>query len=156
MELITEFEFELPKGYVDENGEKRRPYIIHRTSIGCYERTIALLIEKYAGAFPLWIAPTQVKVISLTDRNAESAKQIADKLYSYGLRTELDDRSETVGYKIRSAQLEKVPYMIVIGDKEAESGVVSVRRRGEGVIGEMSLDDFIARLQKEIAEKRLD
>ena len=142
--------------YVDENGEKRRPYIIHRTSIGCYERTIALLIEKYAGAFPLWIAPTQVKVISLTDRNAVSAKQIADKLYSYGLRTELDDRSETVGYKIRSAQLEKVPYMIVIGDKEAESGVVSVRRRGEGVIGEMSLEDFIARLQKEIAEKRLD
>lgn len=142
--------------YVDENGEKRRPYIIHRTSIGCYERTIALLIEKYAGAFPLWIAPTQVKVISLTDRNAASAKAISNKLYSYGIRTELDDRSETVGYKIRSAQLEKVPYMIVIGDKEAESGVVSVRRRGEGVIGEMSLDDFIARLQKEIAEKRLD
>ena len=142
--------------YVDENGEKRRPYIIHRTSIGCYERTIALLIEKYAGAFPLWIAPTQVKVISLTDRNAASAKAISDKLYSYGIRTELDDRSETVGYKIRSAQLEKVPYMIVIGDKEAESGVVSVRRRGEGVIGEMSLDDFIARLQKEIAEKHLD
>ena len=142
--------------YVDENGEKRRPYIIHRTSIGCYERTIALLIEKYAGAFPLWIAPTQVKVISLTDRNAASAKAISDKLYSYGIRTELDDRSETIGYKIRSAQLEKVPYMIVIGDKEAESGVVSVRRRGEGVIGEMSLDDFIARLQKEIAEKRLD
>ena len=142
--------------YVDENGEKRRPYIIHRTSIGCYERTIALLIEKYAGAFPLWIAPTQVKVISLTDRNVESAKAIADKLYNYGIRTELDDRSETVGYKIRSAQLEKVPYMIVIGDKEAESGVVSVRRRGEGVIGEMSLDDFIARLRKEIAEKRLD
>ena len=142
--------------YVDENGEKRRPYIIHRTSIGCYERTIALLIEKYAGAFPLWIAPTQVKVISLTDRNAASAKAISDKLYSYGIRAELDDRSETVGYKIRSAQLEKVPYMIVIGDKEAESGVVSVRRRGEGVIGEMSLDDFIARLQKEIAEKRLD
>ena len=142
--------------YVDENGEKRRPYISHRTSIGCYERTIALLIEKYAGAFPLWIAPTQVKVISLTDRNAASAKAISDKLYSYGIRTELDDRSETVGYKIRSAQLEKVPYMIVIGDKEAESGVVSVRRRGEGVIGEMSLDDFIARRQKEIAEKRLD
>ena len=142
--------------YVDENGEKRRPYIIHRTSIGCYERTIALLIEKYAGAFPLWIAPTQVKVISLTDRNVESAKAISDKLYDYGIRTELDDRSETVGYKIRSAQLEKVPYMIVIGDKEAETGVVSVRRRGEGVIGEMSLDDFIARLRKEIAEKRLD
>ena len=142
--------------YVDENGDKRRPYIIHRTSIGCYERTIALLIEKYAGAFPLWIAPTQVKVISLTDRNVESAKAISDKLYDYGIRTELDDRSETVGYKIRSAQLEKVPYMIVIGDKEAETGVVSVRRRGEGVIGEMSLDDFIARLRKEIAEKRLD
>ena len=142
--------------YVDENGEKRRPYIIHRTSIGCYERTIALLIEKYAGAFPLWIAPTQVKVISLTDRNVESAKAISDKLYSYGIRTELDTRSETVGYKIRSAQLEKVPYLIVIGDKEAETGVVSVRRRGEGVIGEMSLDDFSARLQKEIAEKRLD
>ena len=142
--------------YVDENGEKRRPYIIHRTSIGCYERTIALLIEKFAGAFPLWIAPTQVKVISLTDRNAASAKAISDKLYGYGIRTEVDDRSETVGYKIRSAQLEKVPYMIVIGDKEAETGVLSVRRRGEGVIGEMRLDDFIARLLKEIAEKRLD
>lgn len=142
--------------YVDEKGEKCRPFIIHRTSIGCYERTMALLIEKFAGAFPLWIAPTQVKVISLTDRNEESAKQFAKELNKYGIRTEVDARSETVGYKIRNAQLEKVPYMIVIGDKEAETGVLSVRRRGEGVIGEMSLRDFIDRLLDEIDKKRLD
>lgn len=142
--------------YVDENGEKRRPYIIHRTSIGCYERTIALLIEKYAGAFPVWIAPVQVKVISLTDRNEENAKDIARQLSKYGIRTEVDARSETVGYKIRSAQLEKVPYMIVIGDKEAQTGVVSVRRRGEGVIGEMPLRDFIDRVLDEIESKKTD
>lgn len=142
--------------YVDEKGEKCRPFIIHRTSIGCYERTMALLIEKFAGAFPLWIAPTQVKVISLTDRNEESANKFAKELNKYGIRTEVDARSETVGYKIRNAQLEKVPYMIVIGDKEAETGVLSVRRRGEGVIGEMSLRDFIDRLLDEIDKKRLD
>ncbi len=142
--------------YVDENGEKRRPYIIHRTSIGCFERTIALLIEKYAGAFPLWIAPTQVKVISLTDRNVEKAQEIARELSASGIRCETDTRSETIGYKIRSAQLEKVPYMLVVGDKEIEKGVVSVRRRGEGVIGEMPLSQFRDRVLKEVAELRLD
>ena len=142
--------------YIDENGEKRRPYIIHRSSIGCYERTIALLIEKYAGAFPVWIAPTQVKILSLTDRTVEKAEEIARQLEAFGIRCETDTRSETVGYKIRSAQLEKVPYMLVVGDKEAEKGVVSVRRRGEGVLGEMTLADFRDRVLKEVADRRLD
>ncbi len=142
--------------YIDENGEKRRPYIIHRSSIGCYERTIALLIEKYAGAFPVWIAPTQVKILSLTDRTVEKAEEIARQLEAFGIRSETDTRSETVGYKIRSAQLEKVPYMLVVGDKEAEKGVVSVRRRGEGVLGEMTLADFRDRVLKEVADRRLD
>ena len=142
--------------YIDENGEKQRPYIIHRTSIGCYERTIALLIEKYAGAFPLWVAPTQVKVLCLTDRTKELSENIANQLRAMGIRTEVDARSETVGYKIRAAQMEKIPYMLIIGDKEAEEGVVAVRRRGEGDLGKMKLEDFAARVLKEVADKRLD
>ena len=142
--------------YVDENGEKRRPYIIHRTSIGCFERTIALLIEKYAGAFPMWIAPTQVKILSVTERNEEYAKSISDALSRRGIRCEVDSRNETIGYKIRSAQLEKVPYMLVVGDKEAQEGKVSVRRRGEGVIGEMTVDEFAQRAVEEIETRKLD
>ena len=142
--------------YIDENGEKQRPYIIHRTSIGCYERTIALLIEKFAGAFPLWVAPTQVKVLCLTDRTKELSENIANQLRAMGIRTEVDARSETVGYKIRAAQMEKIPYMLIIGDKEAEEGVVAVRRRGEGDLGKMKLEEFTARVLKEVADKRLD
>lgn len=142
--------------YIDENGDKRRPYIIHRSSIGCYERTLALLIEKYAGAFPVWLSPTQVKVASLTDRNAPKARETARLLGEHGIRAEADCRNETLGYKIRSWQMEKVPYMVIIGDKEEEEGVVAVRRRGEGDKGKMSVSDFIATVRADVDSKRLD
>ena len=136
--------------YVAEDGSKKRPMIIHRSSIGSYERTLAMLVEKYAGAFPLWIAPVQVKVMSLTDRTAEKAKELADSLKKCGVRAEADVRNEKIGFKIREAQLEKVPYMLVIGDKEAESGTVSVRARKAGDLGQMTYDDFLARVKHEI------
>jgi threonyl-tRNA synthetase len=136
--------------YVDENGEKVRPYIIHRTSLGCYERTMALLIEKYAGAFPLWMSPEQVRILSLTDRTADAAKAVRDALRNRGFRAEADIRSEKIGFKIREAQLEKVPYTVIIGDKEAESGMISVRRRFEGDIGTMTEQEFADMLTEEI------
>ena len=139
--------------YVDKDGTKKNPYIIHRTSIGCYERTLALLIEKYAGAFPTWLAPVQVKLLPISDNQHEYAKSVFRKLTEAGLRCELDDRNEKIGYKIREAQLEKVPYMLVIGEKEAESGAVSVRSRKEGDMGAKSLDDFLSSILKEVADK---
>lgn len=139
--------------YTDSNGEKKRPYIIHRSSIGCYERTMAMLLEKYAGALPLWLSPTQVKVLSLTDRTAPNADACVKKLGTMGLRAEADNRSEKIGYKIREAQLDKVPYMVIIGDKDVEAGVVSVRSRTEGDIGQMTLDSLIAKLIVENATK---
>lgn len=139
--------------YVDENGEKQYPFVIHRSSIGCYERTLALLIEKYAGAFPLWICPVQVKVLSLTDRTADYAKEIAEKLRQAGLRAETDLRNEKIGYKIREAQLDKVPYMFIVGDKEKEDGTVSVRSRKDGDLGACALDEITAKLVKEDKEK---
>ncbi len=141
--------------YIDENGEKKRPYIIHRTSIGCYERTLALVLEKFAGALPLWLAPTQVKVLSLTDRTASNAKAYADKLTAAGIRVEVDNRSETIGYKIRAARMEKVPYIVVIGDKEAESGNVSVRRRGEESSNIMSEEQFETQVLQEVKELKI-
>lgn len=142
--------------FIDENGEKKRPYIIHRSSIGCYERTIALLIEKYAGAFPTWIAPEQVRVLSLTDRTAEDAKQLRLKLLAEGIRAEADVRSEKIGYKIREAQLDKIPYMIILGDKEKEAGLIAVRGRKAGDLGAMPYDAFLERIKKEIDEKVID
>lgn len=139
--------------YIDENGEKARPLIIHRSSIGCYERTLAMLIEKYNGAFPLWMAPEQVRVLSLTDRTADNAKAVARELTSAGLRANADVRSEKLGKKIREAQLEKVPYVLVIGDKEAEQGVVAVRQRTEGDIGTMQVSAFITLAKEEVANK---
>lgn len=141
--------------YIDVNGEKRRPYILHRTSIGCYERTFALLIEKFAGAMPLWLAPTQVKVLSLTDRTADLAKQISSKLMDDGIRSEVDNRSETIGKKLREARLEKTPYMVVIGDKEAENGTLSVTSRLDGELGAMTYEEFLARLNSEIKNHRI-
>jgi len=141
--------------YIDENGDKKRPYIIHRTSIGCYERTLALVLEKFAGAMPLWLAPTQVKVLSLTDRTAENARDYAEKLNATGIRVEVDNRSETIGYKIRSARMEKVPYIVVIGDKEAESGNVSVKRRGEENSNIMSEDEFVLQVLREVKELKI-
>jgi len=139
--------------YVDVDGSRRTPYIIHRTSIGCYERTLALLLEKYAGALPCWLMPTQVVVMPITDRTAEVAKNIAKKLEEAGIRVEADLRNEKIGYKIREAQLEKIPYMLIIGDKEAETGVVSVRSRSAGDLGTMTFEEFLAKIKHEIETK---
>ncbi|MCI8412750.1 MAG: threonine--tRNA ligase [Clostridia bacterium] len=139
--------------YVDADGVKRTPYVIHRSSIGCYERTLAMLIEKYAGAFPLWFSPTQVRVLSLTQRNEEQANEIAARLTRAGIRAEADNRNEKIGYKIREAQMEKIPYMLVIGDKEAELDCVSVRSRSGGDLGQMKFADLLEKLLKEIDEK---
>jgi threonyl-tRNA synthetase len=142
--------------YVDKDGTKKNPYIIHRTSIGCYERTLALLIEKYAGAFPVWLAPVQVKMLAIADRHLDYIYDVKKKLEAAGIvRIEVDDRSEKIGYKIREAQLEKVPYMLVIGDKDIENNTVSVRSRKDGDIGAMSIDDFIARICEEVETKKL-
>lgn len=142
--------------YIDENGEKQYPFVIHRSSIGCYERTIAMLIEKYAGAFPFWICPVQVKVLSLTDRTAEKAKETVEKLKASGLRAEADVRNEKLGYKIREAQLDKIPYMLIIGDKEAEENAVSVRSRKSGDMGTMKLADVIEMLVEEDRSKKIN
>lgn len=142
--------------YVDENGERQHPYIIHRTSIGCYERTIALLLEKYAGALPFWLAPTQVKVLSITDRAAERANEIRDLLEENGIRTEVDNRNEKIGYKIREAQLEKVPYMLILGDKEVENGVVSVRHRKNGDLGQMDINELLKIMLADVKNKNLE
>lgn len=141
--------------YIDKDGTKKNPYIIHRTSIGCYERTLALLIEKYAGAFPAWLAPTQVKILPISENYIEYADVVYDKLKKSGFRIEMDDRSEKIGYKIREAQLEKVPYMLIVGEKEMNEKTVSVRSRKEGDKGAMSLDEFISMLAEEVETKRL-
>ncbi len=135
--------------YIDVDGENKTPFVIHRSSIGCYERTMAMLIEKYAGAFPLWIAPVQVKLLGVTDRSNDYMKLVAEKLEIAGLRAECDFRNEKIGKKIRDAQLEKVPYMLILGDKEVESGnIVSVRERnGEGY--SMTIDEFVQKLVME-------
>ncbi len=141
--------------YIDENGEKKYPFIIHRSSIGCYERTLAMLIEKYAGAFPFWISPVQVKVLSLTSRTADYANEVVEELKKYGIRAEADNRNETIGYKIREATLEKVPYQIVVGDKELADKTVSVSSRKEGKLGVMSLDEIIKRFVEEDRSKKI-
>ena len=139
--------------YTDRDGEKKLPYIIHRTSLGCYERTLAYLIETYAGAFPLWLAPEQVRILPIGDEHIAYAKQVKEKLADAGLRVELDDSSNTIGYKIRATQMEKVPYMLVIGAKEIETGTVAVRNRaGETVT--KTVDQFLADALLEVAEKR--
>ncbi len=137
--------------YTDADGEKKYPVVLHRTSIGCYERTLALLIEKYAGALPTWLAPTQVKILPITDRAHNRSSAIKAELEKYGVRVENDLRNEKIGFKIREAQMQKVPYMLVIGDKEVESGEVAVRSRKKGDLGVMSLDAFVKDLVSEIA-----
>ena len=142
--------------YTDADGQKKTPYIIHRTSLGCYERTLAYLIERYAGAFPLWLAPDQVVVLPVTDRAHEYAKGIEEQLKAAGLRAEGDYRSEKLGYKIREHQLKKVPYMLVVGDRDVENGTVSVRTRGGEDLGAMTAEEFIAKALVEIATKKRD
>lgn len=139
--------------YVDVDGTKKRPYIIHRTSLGCYERTLALLIEKYAGAFPLWLAPEQVRIIPVADRHLDYCNEIKTMLEGAGMRVTIDDRAEKVGYKIRSATMDKLPVMLTIGDKEVEEKTVSVRSRREGDLGSMTPSQLLEKLVKDIADK---
>lgn len=136
--------------YIDSDGQKKYPYVIHRTSIGCYERTLALLIEKYAGAFPTWLSPVQVKILPLVDKHHAYVQELQKRLQAKNVRVEVDLRNEKIGYKIREAQMEKVPYMIVIGDKEMENGAVAVRSRKEGDLGSMPVDEFVNKLLQEI------
>ncbi len=140
--------------YVAADGTKKNPYIIHRTSIGCYERTLALLIEKYAGAFPVWLAPEQVRILPIADRHQDAAYAVKKALEEAGIvKVDVDTRSEKLGYKLREAQLEKIPYMLVVGDKEAEDFTVSVRKRGHGDQGVMAVADFIKLISEEIASR---
>ena len=139
--------------YVDADGSKKTPYIIHRTSMGCYERTLALLIEKYAGALPTWMAPEQVRFLPVTDRAADYCAEQARKLEDLGFRVEVDYRNEKIGKKIREAQLEKVPYMVVVGDRDMENGTVSPRHRADGDLGAMSMEDFTALLKDVVDSK---
>ena len=136
--------------YVDSDGQKKTPYIIHRTSMGCYERTLALLLEKYAGALPVWIAPEQIRILPVTDRAHDYSAQLRKTLKAAGLRAEVDTRSEKIGYKIREAQMEKVPFMLVIGDKEVEGGSVAVRARAAGDLGSMTVEEFLSLIRQKI------
>ena len=139
--------------YIDADGVRQTPYVIHRSSIGCYERTLALLIEKYAGAFPLWMCPTQVKILPITDRTLAYAEEVCDKLAYAGIRCEVDMRNEKIGYKIREAKIDKVPYILVVGDKEAEGGTVNVNKRGVEEKETVALEAFIEKVVKEDKEK---
>ena len=149
MLLAKQFDME----YVDADGQKKTPYIIHRTSLGCYERTLAYLIEEYAGALPTWMAPEQVRFLPVTDRAADYCAEVAGKLKEQGFRVEVDGRNEKIGKKIREAQLEKVPYMLVVGDRDMEAGTVSVRHRSEGDLGAMGLEQFSAMLRQVVDSK---
>ena len=139
--------------YIDKDGNKKTPYIIHRSSIGCYERTIATLIEKYAGAFPTWMAPVQAKILPISDKYNDYAESIVKSLRNKGIRIEADYRAEKIGYKIRESRLERVPYILVVGEKEAENNAVAVRSRKNGDEGSMAYADFEARILEEIANK---
>ena len=142
--------------YTDKDGKQKPPCIIHRTSIGCYERTLALLIEKYAGAFPLWLAPVQVKLLPIADRHLDYLYEVKKQLEDKGFRCEVDDRSEKIGYKIREAQLEKVPYMVVVGDKDIENNTISIRKRKEGDLGAMTVEQFLEKIVPDRDNKVID
>ena len=139
--------------YIDNNNEKKNPYVIHRTSIGCYERTLAMLIEKYAGAFPTWLSPIQAKILPLVDKHHDFAYKVAAMLRDKGVKVEVDTRNEKIGYKIREAQMEKIPYMLVIGDKEMENNAVAVRSRKEGDLGALAVQEFVDKIVEEIRTK---
>ena len=152
-----QLDFQLPQRfeaeYVAEDGTKKRPIMIHRVLFGSVERFIGILIEHFAGAFPTWLAPVQVKVLPISDKFIDYADSVAAKLNDAGIRTEVDTRSEKIGYKIRFAQMEKIPYMLVVGQKEEEEGVVSVRSRFAGDEGQKELGQFMEAIQEEIASK---
>ncbi|MGI6161543.1 MAG: threonine--tRNA ligase [Christensenellales bacterium] len=152
-----QLDFQMPErfdlSYIGPDGEKHRPVMVHRVVYGSVERFIAILTEHFAGAFPAWLAPVQVKILTITSRCDKRAEQLRDEMIARGIRAETDTRNEKVGFKIREAQMEKVPYMLVIGDREMEAGLVAVRSRSKGDKGTMTPEDFIAKLEKEIAEK---
>ena len=139
--------------YVDRDNKRKYPYVIHRTSIGCYERTLAYLIEKYAGAFPLWLAPEQVRIMTITNRADDYAYQLKDRLEKEGMRVSVDDRNEKIGFKVREAQTQKIPYMLVLGDQEVENGTAALRSRKNENFGAMPVADIIAKLREEIDSK---
>lgn len=155
-----QLDFQMPERfdltYVGQDGEKHRPVMIHRVVFGSIERFIAILTEHYAGAFPLWLAPVQVKIVPISEVQADYAHQVCEKLVNMGIRAEVDDRNEKMGYRIREAQLQKIPYMLVLGEKEKQCGTVAVRNRKKGDLGVMSFDDLSNKLLKEIAEKSSD
>jgi len=141
--------------YTGSDGQKHRPVMIHRVVFGSIERFIGMITEHFAGAFPLWLSPVQVKIMTITDRTDEYARSLQQKLEVAGIRTEIDLRNEKIGFKIREAQMMKIPYMLVIGDKEAENGLVSVRARGGADLGVMNCSELMEKLHKEILEKAL-
>ncbi|MCR5082212.1 MAG: threonine--tRNA ligase, partial [Parasporobacterium sp.] len=141
--------------YIDENGDKKRPYIIHRTSLGCYERTLAWLTEKYAGLFPTWLCPEQVRVLPISEKYADYAYKVDKELKANGISSSVDNRSQKIGFKIRESRLARVPYMLVVGEKEEADGNVSVRSRYEGDEGVKPLGDFIDQICKEIRTKEI-
>ncbi len=155
-----QLDFQLPERfeleYTGADGQKHRPIMIHRVVFGSIERFIGILIEHFAGAFPLWLAPEQVRILPISERHHEKAREIYQQLFNAGMRVEIDERSEKIGYKIREAQLQKIPYMLIIGDKEAESGTVSVRRRGEGDLGAVKTEAFLATALAEITAKQMN
>lgn len=151
LDMLMPEKFDLT--YIGEDGQKHRPVMIHRVAYGSIERFIGILIEHFAGAFPMWLAPVQAKILPISERHAEYAQTIAQSMRDKDIRVEVDDRNEKIGYKIREGQLEKVPYMLVVGDKEAETRTVAVRKRGQGDIGAMGVDDFITTALGEIAAK---
>ena len=141
--------------YVDQNGEKKRPYIIHRTSMGCYERTLAWLIEKYAGKFPTWLCPEQVRVLPISEKYMDYAQKVEAELKKNDIDVTVDNRSEKIGYKIREARMDKLPYMLIVGQQEEEDGLVSVRSRFAGDEGQKPLQEFIDQICKEIRTKEI-
>lgn len=154
-----QLDMQLPKRfnltYVDENGDEKEPIMIHRVIYGSIERMMSILIENFAGAFPTWLAPVQVKVMNISDASLEYANKITETLETYGIRVELDDRNESIGKKIREAQLSKIPYMLVLGEQEAKDGTISVRKRGGNGSTTSSLNDFIESIMQEIKQRRL-
>ena len=156
--FTVQYDFVMPKRfnltYIDKDGKEKEPVVIHRSSIGCIERVMAFLIEKYGGAFPVWLSPTQAIIIPITEKQNDYAEKIADDLREKNIRTEMDDRGETMSAKIRDAELQKIPYLLIIGDKEIQAGSVNVRQRGEKVLGLMKTEDFIKKIKDDIDKKR--
>ena len=150
----VQLDFQLPQrfnlSYIDSSGEKKTPIMVHRAIFGSFERFIGILTEHFAGAFPVWLAPVQIRILTISEAHIEYANKLKETLENKGIRVELDDRNEKIGYKIREAQLQKVPYMLIIGEKEVEANAVGVRARKEGDIGAMKLEDFIAKIEEEI------